>query len=109
MDIGIDPKTGKRKQTQRSGFNTREEAEKVANELIYDLHQGTYIEEKDTLFKDFAPAWLSIYSHSRDVKPGTIRVRLHEIDKLMPYFAHLKLKDINLKKYQDSLNDLSTS
>lgn len=29
IDIGIDPKTGKRRQKQRSGFNTREEAEKL--------------------------------------------------------------------------------
>lgn len=50
--------------------------------------------------------WLTIYSHSRDVKPGTVRVRKHEIDKLLPYFAHLKIKDIILKKYQDTLNNL---
>ncbi|MEN2768063.1 tyrosine-type recombinase/integrase [Ornithinibacillus xuwenensis] len=64
------------------------------------------MEEKSTLFKDFALEWLKIYSHSRDVKPGTVRVRNHEIDKLMPYFAYLKLTDITLKKYQDTLNDL---
>lgn len=33
-------------------------------------------------------------------------MRQHEIDKLLPYFANLKLKDITLKKYQDALNDL---
>lgn len=40
------------------------------------------------------------------MKPGTIRVRIHEIGKLMPYFARLKLKDITRKNYQDALNDL---
>jgi site-specific recombinase XerD len=33
-------------------------------------------------------------------------VRLHEIGKLLPYFAKLKLKDITRKMYQDALNDL---
>lgn len=51
--------------------------------------------------------WLNIYSHSKDVKPGTVRVRKHEIEKLLPYFAHLKLKDIILKEYQDALDDLN--
>ncbi|MHA6253201.1 site-specific integrase [Oceanobacillus sp. CAU 1775] len=106
IEVGIDPRTGKRRQKQRSGFKTREEAQLVANELLYELNQGTHIEEKSTLFKEFAIEWLSIYSHSRDVKPGTVRVRQHEINKLMPYFAYLNLKDITLKKYQDTLNDL---
>jgi site-specific recombinase XerD len=33
-------------------------------------------------------------------------VRLHEIGKLLPYFAKLKLKDITRRTYQDALNDL---
>lgn len=49
---------------------------------------------------------LKIYGPEREVKPGTIRVRKHEIDKLLPYFPHLKLKDITLKKYQDALDKL---
>ncbi|MGO4890559.1 hypothetical protein ACJ2A9_22665 [Anaerobacillus sp. MEB173] len=50
----------------------------------------------------------SIYSKSKDVKPGTTRVRLHEIGKLLPYFSQLKLKDITRKMYQDALNDLNS-
>nr|WP_285842948.1 site-specific integrase [Rummeliibacillus stabekisii] len=57
-------------------------------------------------FCEFANQWLPIYSESKDVKPGTIRVRLHEINKLLPYFAQLKLKDITRKGYQDTLNHL---
>lgn len=40
------------------------------------------------------------------MKPGTIRVRLHEIGKLLPYLGQFKLKDITPKRYQDCLNDL---
>ena len=39
------------------------------------------------------------------MKPGTIQVLLHEINKLLPYFAQLKLKDTR-KGYQDTLNHL---
>ena len=40
------------------------------------------------------------------MKTGTIRGRLHELNKLLPYFAQLKLKDITRKGYQDSRNHL---
>jgi integrase len=106
IDIGLDPIAGKRKQKVISGFNTKQEAEEAAATLIYEVNQGTYLEETDKTFSDFAIEWLPIYSESKDVKPGTIRVRHHEIGKLLPYFAQLKLKDITKKMYQDALNDL---
>ncbi|WP_338422687.1 phage integrase SAM-like domain-containing protein, partial [Bacillus atrophaeus] len=40
------------------------------------------------------------------VKVSTIRIRKHEISRLMDYFQHLKIKDITRKQYQDALNDL---
>ncbi|MBY0124419.1 site-specific integrase [Bacillus sp. S/N-304-OC-R1] len=106
VDIGLDPITGKRKQKVRSGFNTKLEAEEAVATLIHELNQGTYLEETDKTFSDFTKEWLPFYCESKDVKPGTIRVRLHEIGRLLPYFAQLKLKDITRKKYQDALNDL---
>ncbi|MBB6454870.1 hypothetical protein HNQ94_003359 [Salirhabdus euzebyi] len=106
VDIGIDPITGKRKQKVKSGFNTKHEAEEAAASLIHEVNEGIYLEETDKTFSNFAFEWLPIYSDSKDVKPGTIRVRLHEIGRLLPYFAQLNLKDITRKMYQDALNDL---
>ncbi|WP_164670252.1 tyrosine-type recombinase/integrase [Virgibacillus doumboii] len=106
IDIGTDPKTGKRKQKSKGGFKTKQEAEAAAALLINDLNQGIFVNESNELFKAFAQEWLQIYTETNDVKPGTIRVRQHEIDKLMPYFSYLKLKDIKRKAYQDALNDL---
>lgn len=107
VDIGIDPITGKRKQKTKSGFRTKQEAEKAATTLMHELEQGIVIEETDHTFNDFANEWLPIYSEAKDVKPGTVRVRLHEISKLLPYFGKLKIKDITRKMYQDALNDLN--
>lgn len=106
IDIGIDPETGKRKQKSKSGFPTKKEAEVAAAALIHELEQGIYIEESCQTFCDFSNEWLPIYSESKDVKPGTIRVRLHEIGKLLPYFGQLKLKNITPRRYQECLNDL---
>lgn len=106
LDMGSDPKTGKRKQKSKGGFKTKREAEAVAASFIHELNQGAYTEESNTLFKNFSKEWLTIYSETNNVKPGTIRIRQHEIDKWMPYLANLKLKDISKKRYQDALNDL---
>ncbi|WP_409291119.1 tyrosine-type recombinase/integrase [Peribacillus sp. SCS-37] len=106
IDIGRDPSTGKRKQKTKGGFRTKQEAETAATELIYELNQGTYVQEQNVVFKDFASEWLLMYSEKNNVKPGTIRIRQHEINKLLPYFSLLNLKAITSKQYQDALNDL---
>jgi hypothetical protein len=87
IDIGNDPVTGKHKQKGIGGFKTKYEAESAAAALIYEVEEGMYVEETNQTFSAFSKEWLTIYRVSKDVKPGTIRVRLHEISKLMPYFA----------------------
>ena len=106
IDIGIDPKTGKRKQKRKGGFATRKEAEIAAAKLIRELAEGTYIEESDITFKEFSRQWLEMYEASGTVKISTIRVRKHELKRLMDYFANLRIRDITLKRYQDALLDL---
>lgn len=106
IDVGIDPKTGKRKQKRKGGFATRKEAEIAAANLVKELADGTYIEESDITFKSFSEQWLEMYEASGSVKISTVRVRKHEITRLMDYFAKLKLRDITLKRYQDALLDL---
>lgn len=61
VDDGIDPLTGKRKQKGKGGFKTKQEAEEAAAALIHEINQGTYIEETDQTFCEFANEWLKIY------------------------------------------------
>jgi integrase len=106
VDISPHPITGARRQKQRSGFNTLSDAEAAARALLYEVDNETYIDESKTLFKDFAPQWLAMYSEEREVKPGTIRIRQHEINNLMPYFAYMKLKDIKSDHYEGAIKKL---
>lgn len=106
IDIDPDPATGDRRQKTVSGFNTKEEAEDAATILYYELKNGIYVEESNKLFKDFAEEWLDIYQKTHKVKISSVRVRRHEINLLMPYFAHRKIKDITRKMYQEALNKL---
>lgn len=106
IDVGKDPETGKRKQGSGSGFKTRQEAEAAAAALITEVNKGAFIKESNILFKDWADEWLPLYIERNGPKPGTIRLREYSIKKLLPYFAHLKLKSISEEMYQEALNDL---
>jgi integrase len=106
IDIGMDPKTGKRQQKTKGGFKTKKDAEVAAAALLTEVNQKTFIKESDILFKDFANEWLPIYSDRTGAKPGTIRLRKYSIKKLLPYFAHIKLKNITEEMYQEALHDL---
>lgn len=106
LDIGTDPKTGKRKQKKKGGFKTKTAAQEAAAEFIYEFNQGAYVKESDVTFEEFTHEWLAIYEGTGNVKESTIRVRKHEIKRLLDYFAKLKLKDITRKRYQDALIDL---
>ncbi|MEK4750431.1 Arm DNA-binding domain-containing protein [Niallia sp. FSL W8-0177] len=106
IDVGKDPETGKRKQESRSGFKTKQEAEAAAAALITEVNKGIFIKESDMLFKEWANDWLLLYIERNGPKPGTIRLRQYSIKKLLPYFAHIKLKNITEEMYQSALNDL---
>ena len=107
-DVGIDPKTGERKQSQKGGFKTKKEAQAAFSKLRNEVDDGTYIKESNITFEEFAKEWLSYYKNAgkKQRKDGTIRIRLHELAHLKKYFAKLKLKNITLKQYQNALIDL---
>lgn len=106
IDIGTNPVTGKRKQKFKGGFKTKKEAELAAATFKVELSNGTAVMEKDTTFEKFAEDWLKWYGGTGKVKISTVRVRKHEIGRLMPFFAKLKMRNITKKIYQDALNSL---
>lgn len=106
IDVGINPKTGKRKQKKKGGFRTKGEAEAAAALLHVEVTQGTYVNEENTTFEEFCKTWIGMYSSTGRVKISTVRVRNHEISRLIPYFGKLKMKSISRVQYQDALNNL---
>ncbi|MEH7801427.1 Arm DNA-binding domain-containing protein, partial [Bacillus pumilus] len=49
IELGKDPITGKRKQVTRRGFETKKEAEVVANELENQINKNTFILDSNVL------------------------------------------------------------
>jgi len=107
LDIGIDPKTGRRKQQKKGGFKTKKDVTLAAAIVIQELDQGTFIQESNITFEDFTVEWLALYHGTGRVKISTIRIRKNEIVRLKPFFSLNKIKAITRKMYQGVLNDLS--
>lgn len=102
----IDPVTGKRKQKETRGFDTKEEAEAEAKRILAEIEKGIYVDEKNITFVEFIPEFLKLYHATGKVKPGSVRVRETRCNTLQKYFSNIKLKDITKKMYQDMLIEL---
>jgi integrase len=92
---------GKKKWFSGAGDSKRK-AEKILNEKLGELENGTYQEIKKIRFKAFADLWLESYVKSK-VKPSTLR-SYQDILKnhLKPIFGDLQLTGITtamLQKY----------
>ena len=109
VDVGRDPVTNKRKQKTASGFRTKAEAEEAANQLIYELNSGTYIEESDITFNKFVERWFPVYEQTHNVKPSTVRTRQCEARRLMSHLKNHKMKEITRSMYQQALINLKDS
>jgi integrase len=103
IDVGLD-KDGKRKKKGVGGFRTKKEAEEAAAQVVIELKDGTYVEEKDVSFKEFKKEWLRMYSPR--VKKGTVRIRENEISHLLKYFNLIPMKEVTRKQYQEALIDM---
>lgn len=111
-DGTINPKTNRPNQLTISkskefpdGFKTKKEAQTAAATHQHELDRGTYVQEKEMLFKDLVKSWMAYYEKG-GVKTSTVRVRKHESGHLLSYFENAKAKSISRKMYQDAIIDL---
>jgi len=103
VDIGLN-KEGKRKKQKRGGFRTKKDAENAVAQILSDINNGVYVEEKGYTFHDFSLEWLKGYAPQ--VKKSTVHAREYEIATLKQYLNLVKLKDVTKKQYQDILLDM---
>ncbi|MGB9866578.1 MAG: tyrosine-type recombinase/integrase [Bacillota bacterium] len=72
IDVGIDPATGKRKRITRSVKGTKRQAEQVAQQLVAELQQGTYVKPQKITLADYLRQWLEVACVPR-LSPKTIQ------------------------------------
>ncbi len=103
----INPATGKPRPTTRRGFKTLGEAKDAARHMENEIEAGNSLKDIPVTFKEFSDIWIKTYEEERGVKPGSIRVRKHEISKLLPFFENIKMTDITQQQYQNALGKLN--
>ncbi|MGD6898653.1 tyrosine-type recombinase/integrase [Bacillus infantis] len=95
VDVGKDPRTGKRKQKTRSGFRTKKEAQAALAEMVSNVEKGSYKEPNKRLFKDFAIEYIeNIYVNK--VRASTFERTSNLItNQILPWFQNATLEGID--------------
>jgi integrase len=106
VDIGRDPKTGKRKQKTVSGFRTKKEAEAACAELLNQLNKGYYIEASNQTLGEYLEEWLNDYAKTK-VKPSTFKNYRNAVyGRIIPELGKIRLKELKLHHGQKFVNML---
>lgn len=83
---------GKRKWFK--GGDTKKDAQRVLNEKLTEIDNGTYREITKATFKEFAELWLRSYAEGK-VKPSTLAGYTDIIERLLtPAFGSYNLSDV---------------
>lgn len=106
VDVGINPATGKRKQKFKGGFSTKKEAEAAKVTFLAEVQAVGFVDPSKAMFADIANEWLESYAADAELKPGTIRIRKHEIGRLNLRLKFARIKDISAGQYQEALRQL---
>ena len=93
MDVGIDPKTGKRQRQRFGPFRNMKETKLERARIMRELHEGKFVQDRTTTFKDFMLRWLD--HKKNNVSPGTYdHYRNAAVNHLIPNFGQARLDQI---------------
>lgn len=102
IDIGYDPKTGRRKQKWFSGYRTKKEAEKAMAEKIHEINQGIFVEPSRITLEEFLKRWLEDYARI-NCAPRTYEGYAYIVRKhLIPSLGKItldRLKPVHIQTY----------
>lgn len=97
----------RRKQKESDGFATAKEAEQEGIRIKAKQLAGTFVDEKDILFSEWADKWADeFYSTTGKVKDTTVNIRKDSLKAAKKHFSGIRLKDITPLQYQGFLNYL---
>lgn len=76
------------------GGSTKKSAQKILNEKLPEIDQGTYRELTKATFRDFSEVWLKSYAEP-SLKPSTLAGYKDTITRLLqPAFGNYQMADI---------------
>lgn len=95
VDVGKDPRTGKRKQKTQSGFKTKKEAQNALAEMVTHVDKGIYIESSKRKFKEFTLEYIENIYYAK-VKASSYEAAINIINnQILPWFGDVELDKID--------------
>ncbi len=106
VDVGRDPETGKRRQSWKSGFRTRREAERGLTELLGRLEGGIFVEPSRQTVGDFLREWLTAIE-ARGLRPNTLSTYRMLVEKhLIPRVGSVPLQKLSASHLNAAYGDI---
>ena len=106
LDLGKDPKTGKRKTTTKRGFATERQAKIASAKLFNEINAGNYVQEQKIIFEDFIDKWLKEYEHSGIKTSTLVNRKTTAIPHLKRLIGKCLLGEVNAKHFFEMLTTL---
>ncbi|WP_249871603.1 site-specific integrase [Oceanobacillus saliphilus] len=103
---GKDPITGKDKQTSKSGFLTKKDAQLAAALFERRFHNNEYVQPSKITFNVLCDDWEKHYI-SQGAKESSLRARKIALKHIRNEFDHIAIQKISKKFYQDIIDKLS--
>ena len=101
IDRGRNPITQKRERIYRSVDGPKREAEKVMNELLYQLQTGTYIDPSNITIAEYFERWISTYCE-QNVSAKTLRsYKLEVYNHIIPSLGRIPLEKLSPMQLQE--------
>ena len=94
IELGRDPKTGKRKRKFKTVNGTKKEAQKIMLEMVQKYEKGNFNEAEDITVEEYLKKWLYEYKKNDVSKRTFIDYKTITNNHLIPYLGKLKLKDL---------------
>lgn len=93
IDVGLDPETKHRKQSMRSGFSTKKDAEEAMAAELQKLNAGLWVDDRKVTTGEWLDQWIT-ESSNRLSPRTTVEYRSHIENVLTPHLGRLRLRDL---------------
>ena len=90
VDLGPDPKTGKRRQSSRQGFRTKREAEAALDEALGSRREGTLVSRSSAAVGQYLEEWIA--GEQFRLKETTWASYEIALSRIKRHLAHIKLQ-----------------
>jgi len=101
LEIGKDPKTGKRKQQWITVKGTKRDAERKLRDLLYQLDIGEFVKPTKITVSEYLQSWLDDYGRAK-LSPRSLERYAGIVQKyFLPEFGNVRLVQLRPEHLQD--------